>query len=99
MPYSYEGATAEHLTNVSNHEIPAMVTTIEEYVQSLSEATLRTYGIDVDDFNRYKVVPRLLFGRYLSEQFMLLKREADGKGIETQVYLGSQVSDIIDMER
>ncbi|WP_333863965.1 FAD/NAD(P)-binding protein [Sphingobacterium sp.] len=98
MPYSYEGANAEHLTNVSDHEIPALVTTIEEYVQTLSEATLRSYGIDVDDFNRYKVVPRLLFGRYLSEQFMLLKRQADVKGIETQVYLASQVSDIIDLE-
>ncbi|WP_341832174.1 FAD/NAD(P)-binding protein [Sphingobacterium thalpophilum] len=98
MPYSYEGATPEHLTNVSDHEIPALVTTIEDYVQSLSEATLRTYGIDVDDFNRYKVVPRLLLGRYLSEQFMLLKRMADEQGIETQVHLASQVTDIIDLE-
>lgn len=98
MPYSYEGATPEHLTNVSDHEIPALVSTIEDYVQSLSETTLRSYGIDVDDFNRYKVVPRLLLGRYLSEQFMLLKRMADEKGIETQIHLGSQVSDIIDLE-
>ena len=98
MPYSYEGATSEHLTNVSDHEIPALVSTIEDYVQSLSETTLRSYGIDVDDFNRYKVVPRLLLGRYLSEQFMLLKRMADEKGIETQIHLGSQVSDIIDLE-
>lgn len=98
MPYSYEGATPEHLTNVSDHEIPTLVTTIEDYVQSLSEATLRTYGIDVDDFNRYKVVPRLLLGRYLSEQFMLLKRMADEQGIETQVHLASQVTDIIDLE-
>ncbi|MNJ92279.1 hypothetical protein D3C87_99460 [compost metagenome] len=98
MPYSYEGATPEHLTNVSDHEIPALVSTIEDYVQSLPETTLRSYGIDVDDFNRYKVVPRLLLGRYLSEQFMLLKRMADEKGIETQIHLGSQVSDIIDLE-
>ena len=98
MPYSYEGATSEHLTNVSDHEIPALVSTIEDYVQSLSETTLRSYGIDVDDFNRYKVVPRLLLGRYLSEQFMLLKRMADGKWIETQIHLGSQVSDIIDLD-
>ncbi|WP_341831652.1 FAD/NAD(P)-binding protein [Sphingobacterium thalpophilum] len=98
MPYSYEGATPEHLTNVSDHEIPALVSTIEDYVQSLSETTLRSYGIDVDDFNRYKVVPRLLLGRYLSEQFMLLKRMADEKGIETQIHLGCQVSDIIDLE-
>ncbi len=98
MPYSYEGATPEHLTNVSDHEVPALVTTIEDYVQSLSEATLRTYRIDVDDFNRYKVVPRLLLGRYLSEQFMLLKRMADEQGIETQVHLASQVTDIIDLE-
>ncbi|WP_394676166.1 FAD/NAD(P)-binding protein [uncultured Sphingobacterium sp.] len=98
MPYSYEGATSEHLTNVSDHEIPELVSTIEDYVQSLSETTLRSYGIDVDDFNRYKVVPRLLLGRYLSEQFMVLKRMADEKGIETQIHLGSQVSDIIDLD-
>ncbi|WP_312790385.1 FAD/NAD(P)-binding protein [Sphingobacterium sp.] len=98
MPYSYEGATAEHITNVSDHEIPPLVTSIEEYVQSLSETMLKAYGIDADDFNRYKVVPRLLFGRYLSEQFILLKRLADDRGIETKVYLSSQVSDIIDLE-
>lgn len=96
MPYSADGANVEHLTNVSDHEIPELVTSIEEWVGSLSGETLRTFGIDPDHFNERKVVPRLLFGRYLSAQFELLKKQADRSGIVTKVYLNSPVSDITD---
>ncbi len=96
MPYSYDGANAEHITNVSDHEIPQLVTSIEEWVQTVSNETLKTFDIDPERFNEHKVVPRLLFGKYLAAQFELLKRQADKTGIETTVHLGSQVSDVID---
>jgi hypothetical protein len=96
MPYSSEGANTEHITNVSDHEIPELVTSIEAWVQTVSEETLKTFDIDPNSFNEHKVVPRLLFGKYLSDQFELLKEKADLLGVETNVYLSSLASDIID---
>lgn len=96
MPYSHEGANTEHITNVSDHEIPQLVTSIEEWVKTVSNETLRSFNIDPEHFNEHKVVPRLLFGKYLAAQFELLKQKADQLGIDTTVHLNSQVSDIID---
>jgi uncharacterized NAD(P)/FAD-binding protein YdhS len=96
MPYSAEGANVEHITNVSDHEIPELVTSMEEWIDTLSSETLRMFNIDPDSFNEHKVVPRLLFGKYLSTQFDLLKKQADQSRIDTQVYLNSTVSDITD---
>jgi uncharacterized NAD(P)/FAD-binding protein YdhS len=86
----------EHITNVSDHEIPELVTSMEEWIDTLSSETLRMFNIDPDSFNEHKVVPRLLFGKYLSTQFDLLKKQADQSRIDTQVYLNSTVSDITD---
>lgn len=96
MPYSYDGANTEHITNVSDHEIPELVSSIEEWVQTISEETLKTFDIDANSFNEHKVIPRLLFGKYLSDQFELLKEKADQIGIQTSVHFSSLASDIID---
>lgn len=98
MPYSYDGACVEHMTNVSDHEIPKIGTPIHDYIQLLSFNMLKTFGIDPKNFNKHKVVPRLLFGQYLSDQFTKLKQYADLKGIKTQVHLASQVTDIRDIK-
>ncbi|SEM16681.1 Uncharacterized NAD(P)/FAD-binding protein YdhS [bacterium A37T11] len=96
MPYSYAGANAEHITNVSDIELPELVTSIKQWVQTVSKETLHTFSIDPGHFNEYKVLPRLLFGKYLTAQFELLKQKADKLGFVTTVHLCSQVSDIID---
>ena len=96
MPYSDQGANLEHVTNVSDNEIPDMVTSIEEWIQTLPESTLETFNIDKDRFNEYKVLPRLLFGQYLSAQFEMLIRQASEKGMTTNIHLESRVSDITD---
>lgn len=96
MPYSREGANDEHITNVSDNEIPTIVTSIKEWVQTVPEETLRHYCIDAAHFNEYKVLPRLFFGQYLSAQFDLLHSAATAAGITTQVYTGKSITDIID---
>jgi len=96
MPYSTDGANDEHVTNVSGNEIPDMVTPIREWIRTVPAETLERFAIDPDHFNDYKVLPRLLFGQYLSAQFALLKQQADAAGIETQIHLNSRVTDIID---
>lgn len=96
MPYSKEGANDEHITNVSGNEIPELVTSLADWIHTVPIDTLRKYHIDPEKFNDYKVLPRLLFGQYLSAQFDLLQKQAKKAGITTNIYLNSEVTDIID---
>lgn len=96
MPYSYEGANKEHVTNVSDNEIPEIVTSIETWIKTLSRESLAKFGMEKEKFNEYKVLPRLLFGQYLSAQFTLLLEKAKSDGLTTIVHLGSKVIDIAD---
>ncbi|MGF1923535.1 MAG: FAD/NAD(P)-binding protein, partial [Bacteroidia bacterium] len=96
MPYSCTGANNEHITNVSENEIPELVTSITAWAKTLPTAELSKYNIDPDHFNEYKVLPRLFFGMYLSAQFELLLKRAKENGVLTTVHLNSEVEDIID---
>ncbi|MET4142030.1 FAD/NAD(P)-binding protein [Pedobacter sp. UYP1] len=96
MPYSLEGANDEHITNVSSNEIPLLVTSLSDWIKSVPKDTLDKFHIDPLRFNEYKVLPRLLFGQYLTAQFELLKKMASKNGIDYQIYYKSEVTDIID---
>lgn len=96
MPYSHDGANVEHITNVSDNEIPHIVTSVEEWLPTLSKQVLDKFCIDLETFHEYRVFPRLLFGMYLSAQFDLLLDIAKKTGITTNVHLNSNVTDIID---
>lgn len=97
MPYSAEGANVEHITNVSDNEIPIIYNSIEEWVKIAPKEILEKFDINADKFNEYKVLPRLFFGEYLSAQFKLLKEVAENNGIKTNVHLNCIVEDIIDL--
>lgn len=96
MPYDAEGAGDEHITNVSGNEIPRLVTGIAAWIKTVSPQTLERFKIDLLKFDDYHVLPRLLFGDYLSAQFNLLRRQALKAGIEVNVHLDSHVIDVID---
>lgn len=96
MPYSIDGANDEHITNVSGNEIPILVTSLADWVKTVSKDTLDKFHIDPKRFNEYKVLPRLLFGQYLTAQFDLLQKQAKETGIEYDVRYNSIVTDIID---
>lgn len=96
MPYSTDGANDEHITNVSSNEIPMLVTPLHDWIKTVAKDTLIKYQIDIERFNEYKVLPRLLFGQYLSAQFDLLQKRAREKGIRYEVHYNSRVTDIID---
>jgi len=96
MPYSKAGANDEHITNVSGNEIPELVTSVEEWIQTLPQDILERFRINPEKFNDYKVMPRLLFGLYLKAQFELLKEQANDKGILVETYLNKEIIDIID---
>lgn len=97
MPYSVDGANMEHITNVSDNEIPKIVTSIEEWIETIPAETLLQYKIEKEKFNEYKVLPRLLFGQYLAAQFALLLDNARKKGMQVTLHLSIRVIDISEM--
>ncbi|MCX2573129.1 FAD/NAD(P)-binding protein [Pedobacter sandarakinus] len=99
MPYSTDGASEEHITNVSDNEIPIIFSSIEEWIKIAPKEILERFNISIDSFNEYKVLPRLFFGEYLSAQFKLLNDAATGKGITTKIHLNTTVTDLIDDKR
>ncbi|MEQ7801858.1 FAD/NAD(P)-binding protein [Pedobacter sp. ASV1-7] len=98
MPYSPEGANEEHITNVSDNEIPTIYNSIAEWVVSAPADLLSRFDIIAEKFNEYKVLPRLFFGAYLSSQFDLLRERAKGDGITTNVHLEANVTAMFDDE-
>ncbi|MBW8684736.1 FAD/NAD(P)-binding protein [Chitinophaga rhizophila] len=97
MPYSASGAEDEHITNVSANEIPDLVTSISEWIDTVPSSILNRYNIDPERFNDYKVLPRLLFGEYLKDQFELLRQKAKLKGLNTTIYYNSSIDDVVDL--
>jgi uncharacterized NAD(P)/FAD-binding protein YdhS len=95
LPYSTAGANDEHITNVSGNEIPLLVTPIADWIKGVPAQTLERFHIN-ERFNDYKVLPRLLFGQYLSDQFALLIEKATHARIKHEVHFNSPVTDIID---
>jgi uncharacterized NAD(P)/FAD-binding protein YdhS len=94
MPYSKEGANDEHITNVSDNEVPNIVTPMSEWIYKAPAELLERFKIDPDKFNEYKVVPRLLFGQYLSAQFEMLRKTGEQGGIKTILHFESVVTDV-----
>ncbi len=96
FPYSPAGANKEHITNVSGNEIPEIVIPISEWIKTVPEEVLQPFGINKECFNDYKVLPRLLFGKYLNAQFQLLQRKAIHAGVKAEILFNSTVTDVCD---
>lgn len=94
MPYSRQGANDEHITNVSDNEIPPAFPSIENWLAQAPQSLLEHYQIDPKQFNPFKVVPRLLFGVYLQDQFLQQLERAEKLQIKHQVKLETSVQDI-----
>lgn len=96
MPYSAAGASREHVTNVSADELPEMNQMLDDWILRVPDETLAEFDITKENFHEKKVVPRLLFGHYLSDQFKSFIERAKQNGIDVKVHFNSHVNDIID---
>ncbi len=94
MPYSKVGASDEHVTNVSGDEIPPLGHPLTNWIKSLPSAKVNGYGIDQSSFHEKEVLPRLLFGEYLADQFQSLIEKGESNGTKTEILLETQVTDI-----
>lgn len=96
MPYSKDGALEEHITNVSGNEIPELESSVREWIADRDHTELGVYGLKKGKFNDFKVLPRLLFGSYLGDQFAQLINRARNSGKQIYIHLNTEVADIID---
>lgn len=96
MPYSKQGALKEHITNVSDNEIPELPVSVADWVKKAPNELLIPWNMEDVEINEYKVLPRLLFGEYLSAQFKALIVKAQKKGIRTSIHYNSLVTDVRD---
>jgi hypothetical protein len=94
MPYSYKGALNDHVSNVSSDELPPLVDTFQSWLAQQNPAMLAPFHIDGSQFHAKMVVPRLLLGSYLEDQFHQLIVQGQRLGIGFTVHLNSTVCDL-----
>lgn len=93
MPYGASGAGREHVANISANEIPELVTDIEEFIDKNDLGNFGDYKTN-GKINRDQVVPRLILGRYLENQFKILIKLAKSQGTEVITMTDTKVTDI-----
>jgi len=94
MPYSKDGASWEHITNISSDELAPFDETLLEWLRQQSPEYLAKYHICKANLHEKHVVPRLLFGEYLQAQFSALIGKCRTAGIMVNVHLQCNVLDI-----
>lgn len=93
MPYSREGAAGEHVANVSANELPELPEIFSSFIKRKPYPHHPEFS-DYHNINEYKVIPRLILGDYLEEQFKILVRDAGKMGIHVKVRTETTVTDI-----
>lgn len=100
MPYSVKGAGPEHVTNVSGNEIPPLPKSLVAWLKEAPGELLVRYGLDRAHVDEFKVIPRLLFGDYLSHQFQLLRERGLSAEEPATIHINTPISDVtIDLQR
>lgn len=94
FPYSSRGAGDEHVTNISANEIPALPQTLADWLAGIPDDELGRYGLSRHEFTGLKVLPRLLFGRYLQDQFARVTARCKHDGLRVTVRRRERVVDI-----
>ena len=93
MPYGVSGAGKEHVANISANEIPELITDLEDFLSKNEQSGFGDY-YTTGKINRDQVVPRLVLGKYLENQFGILIKMAKSQNIEVLTLVNTKVIDI-----
>lgn len=96
MPYSADGANKEHLTNLLCEEIPDLVQPVAHWLREQPRDVLNPFNMDSAHIDEQAALPRILFGKYLEDQFIRLVKQARVKGLRVFLYLEQMVTDLED---
>lgn len=94
MPYGKYGSSSEHLANVSANEIPELLYDVSTYLARYPSDDFPDYYLN-GSFNPYQVLPRLLLGNYLENQFHEYIKLALKLKIKVNVITETAVIDLI----
>lgn len=93
MPYSELGSGHEHVANVSANELPELHESFSSFIQRKPVTDYPEFTTD-GTINEYQVIPRLVLGDYLEEQFKKFINIAIKSGIKVEVHTETKVMDI-----
>lgn len=94
MPYSEEAASRSMLANIASIEIPHVVSSYLDWMQSKSAAYLKGFDLTPSDINERTFTPRLMLGDYFHEQTLEMIEAARAAGHQVTVHEGCQVMDV-----
>ncbi len=93
MPYGKYGSKEEHVANVSANELPVLFESFTDYIKKKPDQGFEDF-VKGGNINEYEVIPRLLLGNYLEEQFKIYVSEIIKMGVEVELYLNVNVENI-----
>lgn len=93
MPYGKYGSKEEHVANVSANELPILFESFTNYIKRKPDQGFEDF-VKGGNINEYEVIPRLLLGNYLEEQFKIYVSEIIKMGVEVELYLNVNVENI-----
>lgn len=93
MPYSTYGSGKEHVANVSANELPELVESFPSFISRMPHNTYAEFSQN-GKINDYKVIPRLILGDYLEEQFSNILNILRKHGVLVKIYKNTIVQDI-----
>lgn len=94
MPYGKYGSCNEHLANVSANEIPELIYDVSTYLSKYPSDDFPDYYLNGIS-NPYQVLPRLLLGNYLENQFHEYIKLAIKLKIKVHVLTETAVTDLV----
>lgn len=95
MPYSHYGANFEHVANVSANELPELPQSFTDFVTKKDLKDYPDFANKAgESINEYQVIPRLLLGNYLEDQFHHLLKTAGKHNVTIKVFKNTKVVDI-----
>ncbi|KUJ49751.1 FAD/NAD(P)-binding protein [Chryseobacterium sp. JAH] len=98
MPYGKLGSTKEHVANVSANELPDLSYSFKEYLKKNPVKDFPDFS-DAEQLNSYQVIPRLLLGNYLEDQFKEYIKIAKKAGIKIIAKTNTTVTDITKLDQ
>jgi len=93
MPYGKYGSKEEHVANVSSNELPVLFESFTDYIKRKPDQGFEDF-IKGGNINEYEVIPRLLLGNYLEEQFKIYVSELVKMGVDVELFLNVNIDNI-----
>lgn len=94
MPYSPETACTSMLANIASIEIPPVIDTYLDWLESQPKARLQAYGLSPEDLDERQFTPRLLLGEYFRDQVLAMIDQARDGGMQVDIHERTEIADI-----